>query len=212
VAAGAFVACLVALAAASCRPAWYQPASVDFRTLPADKAALAAIENEISAALNAGRPVSVELKEAQVNRWLAAHHDLLAGVVMLPPELQRPCLRFSPAGIEAAAAVQLGAWSSIVSIRGFPRIDGDYLVLEEPGARVGRLGLPLAWILDRLNLGATANPAPGLRWSRTFVWTNGLRPCQLMKVELGHGTVHLTLAPTTPTAGGVRSMPSLTSP
>lgn len=206
--AGLGAAGLIALAAASRRPGWYRPVSVDFRTLPADKAAFAAIENEISAALNAGRSATLELDETQVNRWLAARDDLLAGVVALPSGIARPCVRFGPEGVEAAATIDIAGWPAVISVVGVPRIEGESLVLDGARASIGRLRLPLGWVADRSEFDPVRAGAPGLRWPRSFVWTNGQRPCQLVSVELSQGAVHATLAPTATASRGAASTPS----
>lgn len=190
----------VLLTLASARPGWYQPRSVDFATLAADKAALLDLENTISDALNAGRSVDIELRADQVNRWLAAAREIGAGMWSPPAEIQQPAVRFRDGTIDLAAVCTAGGVPAILGASGAVRIEGDTIVLSGAVGRVGRLPIPLAWVRA---LGAKL-PAAGdaarsgsgdLVWKNEFTWENGRRRFRVVLCRVETGVVRVELAP-----------------
>ncbi len=189
---------IIAAGAAVTRPGWHQPRSIDFRVLPDDKAELLTLENRISEALNANHAVTVEIEEAQVNRWLAARQDLLANLIALPLDLERPSVRFDATGIRLATTRRVAGWNFIISAGGMPRISGDAVHLDDAHAAVGRLAVPLRWVVSWLPPARSDKALldlRNLRMNRLFVWTNGERRCQLTELECRPGVVRVTLAP-----------------
>ena len=79
-------------AALTYRPAWYQPPSIDYNFLEEDKRIQLRLENEISAAVNRDEPATIELDQAQANRWIAAREELWPGEVPSLGPLRQPQL------------------------------------------------------------------------------------------------------------------------
>lgn len=184
------------------RPAWYRPASVDLARLRADKAALFKLQENISAALNAGRAITFELHEDQVNRWLAARAELklLAEVDALP--LADPVVSFSPAGIRIASLVQRHGLALVLSARGQITPTGTQVVVTCDAVRLGALPVPRSWFWNALaDFRRTADPTnpparPGaIILPNEWLWPNGKRPFWLHEFECSDGRVRITLRP-----------------
>lgn len=184
------------------RPAWYQPMSIDHARLRADKAALFALQEKISAALNAGREVEFALHEDQVNRWLAARTELepLAGVVSLP--LTDPVVSFSPTGIRVASRVRRHGVEFVLSVRGRVEPADDRVTVTCDALQAGALPLPRAWLWSASSAkerveSSVSGPASlnVLTLPNDWLWPNGKQRFQLRRFELAEGRVHIQLRP-----------------
>ena len=84
---GALIAIGCAL---TCRPTWYEPASIDYARLKADKRELVGLADEIGAALNGRRSIDLELYEDQINRWITARAEIWPDSQTSLEPLRRP--------------------------------------------------------------------------------------------------------------------------
>lgn len=204
----AVCAALPPLAAATCRPSWYQPAAVDYARLSADRAELARLENRISAAVNAGQAVEIVLDERQVNRWIAARRELWLDA---PPELPGvfglQTAFLSGQGVRVAAGVEHKGWRAVASGVLAVEVMEDELLLRIGTLRLGVLPAPgslvrpavepaLRSAVSRIAEYADGDRAGGaLRLINDFVWPNGKRRIRVASVVVEDGALRITLEP-----------------
>ncbi len=192
------------LGAATCRPAWYQPASADFSQLQSDQADLVRLADAIGRSLNAHEPIEFTLPAEQVNRWLAARRELFPDVVF--PELDRllvrPMIRIDSNGVAAAALVDLRGWPVVMSTTLRPVLLDDAIEVELAGAHVGRLAAPqfaldqIAAAIRRAQSPPETSMASGrIRLPRRLVWPNGKCRFAISRLDFAEGRVTVQLVP-----------------
>ncbi len=199
------VAGLVGLGcAATCRPRWYTPVSVDYTSLPADKQALVALVDGIGDALNAGRPVEVRLEESQVNRWLAARREIEMDLSGLPLDLlERPCVQFLPGGrLRLAWPLEREGWQTVVTIEMRLTLKDGQVLMECTALRLGSLPVPRSWAHRAVTAALAGAEQPvwlerdGLvRLPGRGVWQNGRRPFTIDRLTIEAGRMAFTLSP-----------------
>ncbi len=200
-AAGAGV--LVALAlAATYRPGWYSPVSVDHTRLRGDKRELAALLDEIGAALNAGRPVTFELHADQVQRWIAARSEMWPEAVIDLGPIREVMVLFDAGRVRVGAEVASGAVRVVVSLVCRAEVDGECVRLEYDSVRMGAVPVPRSWVagmIARVRLSAGTERYIGqdgvIRLRNEWVWPNGRRRCRIAKLALSNGVARVTLEP-----------------
>ena len=194
---------LVALGCAvTCRPGWYTPTSIDRALFKADKRALVKLLDDIGSALNAGRPIDVEVDQAQLNRWLAAR-----ATWPVPPPAEIADLQYLRVALLGAQRVRVGAtveWAGhrwVVSFTGrIERRPGE-LYLHCEARHLGVLRVPRLLLRraadwrgadDRvrrlLSDGLLGVPDRG-------IWSNGRRPFRLRAVAVSQGVLRVSLSP-----------------
>jgi len=194
---------LVAGGSLTCRPAWYQPRSIDYRRLDEDKRAELRLENTISAALNAGRPVTIELGQQQVNRWIAAREQLWPGEVPSLAPFHAPVLVFLDDNrIRAGALAEQGGLRLILSVTVRLELTDDGLEVVWEGARAGLLPIPRSLIdrlarglSDRLDLPPNALRNGRLKLPSRATWPNGERRFRIAELSIRAGTLRARLEP-----------------
>lgn len=194
--------CLTFGLAATCRPSWYRPAAVDHSRLWADKAALVKLQDDISAALNAGRSIRLELDAAQVNRWLAARAEMWPDAALDLGPLSDPQVCFAHAGIRLGATARRGGFGSVVSLECSIDVTDDSVVIYCESARLGAVPIPLAWLTDRLAEPFSSGPLivredlPGAAAiANDWIWPNGKRRCRLGELSIDDGKASVLLEP-----------------
>ena len=188
--------------AATCRPAWYAPAAIDYGRLRDDKAALAALEDEISAALNAGQEIRVQLDEAQLNRWLVGRAEIWPGSITTPAGIEQPQIRLHNGQFRLGVIGSVGQWRAVVSVAGTVAVRDDEVTIQFAAARLGAVPIPCGEICERLG-GPLANhdrirrgaDGRSVTFSNDWVWPNGKRRCRLREVSIGEGVVEMVLEP-----------------
>jgi len=195
---------IIGSCAVSFRPLWYEPQAIDRSRLEQDKQDLVNLFDGIGTALNTGRPVTVELDEAQVNRWLAARRELYPerGGVSLGP-VQDPTLEFMGRNRFRVAGRLGDTWGAVVSATGRFELTDDNFNVRLESVHAGALPAPLS-LLSRAFGPALAEHLPAVRRSpegglsvpRRGVWPNGKRPFRLVAIEADGESLRLTLAPT----------------
>ncbi len=188
--------------AVTCRPGWYVPPAIDYERLHADKAALAAWQDEISTVLNAGAEIRVRLDQAQLNRWLAARAELWPPAGPAAELLAQPFVLLDAGEIRLAAIVGTGQWRGVLTVSGDVKVNDDQLVLRCTGAQLGVLPLPARAVCDELRQRAPAGwhlvPGTGpatLVCQNEFVWPNGKRRCRLRELSVNAGVIEVVLQP-----------------
>jgi hypothetical protein len=194
---------LTAGAAVTCRPSWYEPASIDYSRLQDDKRAQLRLENEISAALNGNRPIEFDLDQAQVNRWIAARHELWPAEAPSLEPFQRPQIVFLDGNrVRLGALLEQSGIQCVFSatFRLQPQADG--LAVTCDSLHAGALPAPRRLIakaarnltdrfgLDRQTLteGKTTLPIEG-------TWPNGKRRFRIADLTVRNGVLHVSLEP-----------------
>lgn len=195
------------LSLASMRPAWYQPVPIDFARLPDDKSALFSVENAISAALNAGRPATITLDEAQLNRWIAARGELDAASLASSAGWSDPVVRLEAGTIRLGARLERGKAPFVMSVALRPVVDDGVLDVRIEAISIGRARVPVSLLLPWVR-SLTTESLPnelalhdrGVRVVGRLVWPNGRRAFRVssVDVELGHVTFVLEPLATAP--------------
>jgi hypothetical protein len=197
----AFAAGAIALGlAATYRPRWYTPPTVDPIQLRDDKASLLALEDQISAALNAGRDVRIRLHADQVNRWLVALDEIYPLPVLPRGGVEQPQVTFDDGVVRLAATVRRGEWGAVLALTGRPELRDDGVLVHYENGSVGALPVPGSWVdgalshilppadLQRVRPGAVLVP---VEW----IWPNGKRRCRVREIHLSPGLAEIVLAP-----------------
>ena len=201
-------------AAATCRPSWYQPPRIDYARLQDDKRAQLRIENEVSAALNAGRAAEIVLEESQVNRWIAARDELWPGQVPSLEPFQRPQLTFLGDGrVRLAALVERAGVAVVLSATFRVALKEGNLLVEWDAVHAGLLPAPATLIEDaarkivrylRLRDGAAdgdgtlpdeAARAGHVTLPAEATWPNGRRRFRVTQVAIEPGSARIRLEP-----------------
>lgn len=203
---GALLGLIGAGLAAACRPAWYQPTGLDWSRLRDDKRAFAQMFDDISKTLNSRQAIDVELREDQVNRWIAARTEIpelwmdSAGRSFDP--FLDPQVTFLPANrVRVAATLQWDRWRVIVSCIGRLELVPDELRVHWESVKLGSLPVPVSWITHRLQTTPQISQTTG-GWAGNEihlpvegVWRNGKRPFRIIRLETDAGTIRLRLEP-----------------
>jgi len=189
-------------AAATYRPQWYTPPTVNYAQVRHDKAALLTLQDRISAALNAGHELAFELNEAQLNRWLAARGEMWPELEELPPGITLPYVRLLDGAARCGVTVSGRAGQAVLSATVGVRVTEDEIVLEGRELAVGALPAPVSWLLKRWRMDgqdplAMQNDASTgeLRLRNRWVWPNGKRPCRLRELRIHDGGAEVVIAP-----------------
>lgn len=189
--------------AVSCRPRWYQPVAVDASRLPADKAALAELQDRISAALNAGQAIRVRLTEDQVNRWLAGRGALEPVATVDLGPFQDPAVRFLDGCVRVGGRLEQGVLRGVASVTIRAAVDGGRLSVTYDWPRLGVVPVPAGWFAGlAIPTGPDAPefiqaPRAGMLEVRNrFVWPNGRRRCRVTDIAVRPGVMEIALEPT----------------
>lgn len=193
---------IVAGLAVTYRPTWYNPPVVDHAQIRRDKVAMLALQDQISAALNAGQPAAFAVDEAQFNRWLVARGEVWPELDRLPRGVTLPCARFqenqASCGVTVEKRVGRGVLSATVAVR----LTDDEVVIDVQGLSLGAMPLPVSWLLERLPIDThdavalQRDAARGeIRLPNHWIWPNGKRPCKLNELRIHDGGVEVVIAP-----------------
>jgi len=189
------------LLAATCRPAWYAPATVNFATLHEDKRQLVALLDGIAGALNAGHSLRVVIDEAQANRWLAARDEMWPDATLELGPLNDPVVAFEEGDVRIGALLAHGTWRGVLSVRLRPVLSGEEVGFTIAQANLGALRIPAGMGLDvvgqvgGLSRGGARLAGPTLWWPNAGVWPNGRRPFRVTACEVRAGRLVIELAP-----------------
>lgn len=189
----------------TCRPTWYLPATTDHERLKSDKNDLVNLTDRISAALNGERPIEFELKEEQINRWLAARTELepILGVGVELPGTTGPqvLLRDGNVGRLAATVSRRGV-SLVLSADVRPELEDGELRLHIEAVRAGNLPLPRRLALRPLresfrsaNDGGSVMDGHTVRLVNEWRWPNGKRWFRITRLAVSRGVARVTLEP-----------------
>jgi len=187
--------------AATWRPRWYRPPVSDPDQARADKAAIVRLQDQISAALNAGRPIRVRLAVDQVNRWLAMPDALWSGTRLLPPAWQHPCLRIDGSVLTLGITARAGDWGVVLSLTCALSVTPDWLVIRTTCANVGAIPVPISWLSLPAELRARVERSGGtweagtIRLPSEWVWPNGKRRFRVGECYLVADSLEVLLEP-----------------
>lgn len=185
----------------TCRPAWYRPGSIDYRRLRADKAELLVLQERISAALNAGDEVHVELEQEQINRWLAARSELWPEAEQDWPVEADPAVVLGDDSIRVALTLRRGGFAMVVGVDCRITAGRESVMIALDRVRLGAVPVPRARALDRLRAALSAElgelPLSGnaLLLKNAWVWPNGKRTFAIRDLQITEGRAAITLSP-----------------
>ncbi len=184
------------------RPGWYRPQGIDRARLHADKLAMADLQEQISAALNQGRPVRFRLEEDQLNRWIAARAEMWPEAAIDLGGLERPQAVLSEKGIRLGATVKRASLEAVITLNCRLELGEEYLTVRYDTPRAGAIPLPRSWLMDLLVELPGVEPAalrslrPGtIRVRNELVWPNGKRRCRLRELTPLPGAIEVVLEP-----------------
>jgi hypothetical protein len=190
------------LLALTCRPAWYQPAAIDRAQLPADRAALADLIEDIGVALNAGESCTFTLTADQINRWITARDEIWPDTRVALEPLRDPQVALRPGKVILAATAARAGLRGVVSIVLGAEVAGDEIRVRVRGTRLGRCPLPrkplerLIHSVTRLDVVRAAADEPyTLIVDNRGVWPNGRRRYRVAELDLQEGQVTVRLEP-----------------
>ncbi len=195
------LAFLLLAAALLRRPGWYRPQSINHASLEADQKSLVATLDAIGAALNTGAAFEAELTADQINRWIAARHELAPpqSLARVDRILEQPFVALASDGARLGGLLAWNGVRAVASTRVQVAL-GEQLELHVHDLALGALSMP-GGATSRL-LDAAAEAIPGatrherrLLAPRDWVWPNGKRPCRITKLEIADGVVRLRLEP-----------------
>lgn len=197
---GALIAIGCAL---TCRPTWYEPASIDYARLKADKRELVGLVDEIGAALNGRRSIDLEFHEDQINRWITARAEIWPDSQTSLEPLRRPQITLLDGDrVRVAASVGWAGLEPIVSGTCRFELKDDQLTVICETVRVGVFPAPRGWVADlarRLpassNVVRDADSDAGFTFRNEWVWPNGKRRFRIRRLEVSAGHAVVTLEP-----------------
>jgi len=191
----------VLLLAATYRPGWYAPASVNFATLHEDKRQLVALLDGIAGALHRGESAHVMIDQGQANRWIAARDEMWPDATLELGPLRDPVIEFVEGDVRIGAIVGSATWRGVLSVRLRPTLRGDEVGLTVAQAKLGALPIPSGLALDALGqvseLRRSVARLEGrtVWWPNAGVWPNGRRPFRVVACEVHAGRLMMELTP-----------------
>lgn len=205
----ALVVCAAVLVAAfglglsaTYRPAWYRPVSIDRMRLREDKRALVALADEIGGALNRAKRLSFQLREDQVNRWIAARAQMWPDTPVDLGPLACPQVSFVEGRIRAAATLEHRGLRAVISVSCRVKVSDDTVAIEWESARLGALPVPRSWVSGRIAQIPSAGQLPvvldgrgTLLIANDWIWPNGKRRCRLSELQVLGGVANVVLEP-----------------
>jgi hypothetical protein len=187
------------LVAGTRRPQWYHPAPLDRSRLHADKAALANLEEQISAALNAGQEARFQVDEDQLNRWLSAGAEIWPQLAVDLGPFQQPRVLLRDGRIQVAARSRIGGVQVVAVLDCAVEVTEDTLVLHWKPPRLGAIPAPRRWVSDMLTrhaIGTAVNTRVGtVTFDNDLVWPNGKRRFRLRELKIADGVATVVLEP-----------------
>lgn len=195
------LALLLLAGAALRRPSWYRPQSINHASLEADQKSLVATLDAIGAALNSGAAFDVELSADQINRWIAARHELAPPQSLARADriFEQPFVTLAGDGVRLGGLISWNGVRAVASTR-VQVVLGEQLELHVHDLALGALSMPGGATNRLLDAAAAAIPGAArdqrrLLAPRDWVWPNGKRPCRIAKLEIADGVVRLRLEP-----------------
>lgn len=184
------------------QPEWYHPRPIDRTRLHADKAALAGLFDNISAALNADHEIRFRLDEEQLNRWLAARAEMFPDAMMDLGTLEDPQVSLVNGEIRIGATATAGRVRAVLALACRVELQKERVTVLYKGLRLGVVPLPASWLPDPVNAlsadgrSAIQVRAPGLvALSNDWVWPNGKRHCRLRELRVVDGAAEVVVEP-----------------
>lgn len=198
-----WIVVLGVVAAATCRPAWYAPATIDQERLKSDKREFVHLLDSIGEALNRGVAIDFELDEAQVNRWIAARAELPSDWQFEVQGAAYPQVSFLDGSrIRLAATVGKAGVEVVLSAIVHVELSSEGVLVRLDSVRAGALPAPRGAALDSLQqmlgpIDATAERRRGTTISlpNEWTWPNGKRRFRVRRLELDAGVVRVSLEP-----------------
>jgi hypothetical protein len=199
----------VLLGVATYRPSWYQPPSIDYNLLEEDKRTQLRLENEISAAVNRDDSVTIELDQDQVERWVAARHELWPGEVpSLGPFRQPQVDLLDENRFRVGALIEQAGVEAVVSATFQFEVTPETITVTWDHIHTGALRTPRTLIAK---VARKASSRLGGRLSAAeleqaitdrkaalpndFIWPNGKRRVRIAEMTIEGGELRVKLEP-----------------
>ncbi len=197
-------ALLAAGCAGMCRPAWYQPISIDTARLQSDRDHIVQLGGDISDRLNRDESIEFVLDEARLNRLLVGRDELWPDAGQWKLEhIRDPVIDILEDGLRIGATTEAAGLRVVVSCIIRLEIDGDIVRLRCDSAGVGALPLPAAplsrILLDTLRqvdvLPEGAIDGDVIVLENNWVWPNGKPRYRLADIAFSDTGIRLRLEP-----------------
>lgn len=194
---------------ATYRPVWYQPRSIDYNLLEEDKRTQLRLENEISAAVNRDQPVTIELDQGEIDRWITARNELWPGdVPSLGPFRQPQVGLLGDNRFRVGALVEQAGVAAVVSATFQFEVTPETVTVTWDHINTGALPTPRTFIAkiarkassrlgDRPSA-AELEPAimeRKLALPNDFIWPNGKRRVRIAELTIEAEVLRVTLEP-----------------
>ncbi|MBI5865510.1 MAG: hypothetical protein HZB38_13580 [Planctomycetes bacterium] len=177
--------------AVTCKPAWYQPAAVDYRVLDDDKRVLTNLADEIGDNLNARNAFDVRITQDQLNRWIAARREVPEiGVIDIEP-FSQPYVDVLPDGaVRIGAIIRHESWRVVAALAARLDVQPDALRISLQSVHAGYARAPAAWIVGPL--ASALSRAGGSRTQiqddvllipNDFTWPNGKVRFRISRIQ-----------------------------
>lgn len=125
-------------------PGWYSPPTIAASERQGVRNTLVAVQQDFTERVRtAGEAFVFELRQEDVNRWLAMPQQIYPAVSqMLPPEFSNPFVLFEDSRITVAGRYASPAGRVVLSIDFETSFEDDEIVLRVGGVRCGSLPAP----------------------------------------------------------------------
>jgi hypothetical protein len=193
---------LLVVFSATCRPAWYQPAALDYEKLDEDKSAFVQVADQVGRSLAARKPVELAIDEDQLNRWIVARRELPEDFQWDVTGVQHPRIRVESDGVRVGCLVERYGVRAVASCLVVVRSDGETLTLEVAETRLGSLPLPGGWIARSLSAlthdrsGQVRKvDSSGIVLLNDWYWPSSKRRFRISRIEPEDGRLRVELTP-----------------
>ncbi|MCK4341435.1 MAG: hypothetical protein KAY37_06915 [Phycisphaerae bacterium] len=188
--------------AATCRPTWYRPASIDRARLRDDKRELVNLLDRIGAALNERRRINFQLQEDQVNRWIVARAEMWPEAAIDLGPLQHPQVSFLDDGVRIAALMEQHGLRAVISVTFRVDVTIDEIRINYDSARLGALPVPRGWLSDWMaqmpiadHVIRDSGPDGTIVLQNDWIWPNGKRRYRVADLRISAGQANVVLEP-----------------
>lgn len=191
-----------------CQPRWYSLAAVDYVRLAEDKRALIGLVESIGQAFQDSRSIEIKLTADQINRWIAARHELspqdwIEADLSALDQFSGLHVSFLSSGeIRIAGRVTLGSgFATILWAKFRVEPDNDQIQIAIGRVGMGLLPVPSALVDRALGPAVAARPgevertAHGWRAPNNLTWPNGKRHFRISAFSVSDNLGVLTLEP-----------------
>src|SRR5262249_39714657 len=143
----------------------------------------------------------IELREDQINRWVAERFEWPEGERLDFAPLQQPYINLLDGDrVRLAVLVEYSGLRAVMSLTLRPAITGEQLLIRWEAVAAGVAPAPRSLVEDVVQtqlaaskLGQHMTPDGAIRIANEFDWPNGHVPCRVESIHVGDGAVRIRL-------------------